>query len=552
VSSREALAAAAAFSVCLFAVELAMFRSAYYSDANGVGYVAQLVHAPTWKWLLLQIGLVTWSVLTFILFVHTTIVGTTPTQIAGVGLFAVANVIEYSAMTALARGTDAADIRQFLIVNDVGVLLHDGTEFLSQPAVLPATALVLLQIRYRTVAPRASGARLAVVLGAMLVAYVATANVPPWVQVYRDYIKYPLPAFNGVWRTLADYTRVAAQTVDGPRGAVPAATGPPPQRNVVFIVDESVRADRLSLNGYARDTTPFLVGLERAGMLQNWGIASAIATCSDAAHALLMTGLRVDDLPTTDAATRRTATIFQYAKALGYRTHYLDGSMKTWWSLRPQDAPFVNDWKGSGSFGTAPDNDLAIARAVRDLVTGSRGHFVWVTKVGAHFHYNTRFADAAAVWRPYASAIVGNDDPVPVDNAYDNALRYSVDGFFRALLAGGRVPDDTVILYTSDHAETIVPDVSRAAPHCGTAREQAMVPLFLLGYSGPVDTGFGAGHGNVFATLLDLLGWPDRLRLRPYELSLLRASGSDSKPRYYVGPFLHAAKRLPFDSSARP
>jgi len=53
--------------------------------------------------------------------------------------------------------------------------------------------------------------------------------------------------------------------------------------------------------------------------------------------------------------------------------------------------------------------------------------------------------------------------------------------------------------------------------------------------TGP-DTNFRPMHANIFATVLDLMNYPDNLRSHPYAISLLRARTTDSVDRYFITP----------------
>ena len=60
----------------------------------------------------------------------------------------------------------------------------------------------------------------------------------------------------------------------------------------MLIIDESIRPDHLSLNGYKRATTPYLEELARQpGLVHNWGAAASGATCSQLSNALMITGV---------------------------------------------------------------------------------------------------------------------------------------------------------------------------------------------------------------------------------------------------------------------
>jgi hypothetical protein len=63
----------------------------------------------------------------------------------------------------------------------------------------------------------------------------------------------------------------------------------------------------------------------------------------------------------------------------------------------------------------------------------------------------------------------------------------------------------------------------------------------------PLDTQYRASHTNIFATLLDLMQYPETERKFAYSTSLLKAKAADSKPRVYYSDELQFAKQHPFD-----
>ena len=92
---------------------------------------------------------------------------------------------------------------------------------------------------------------------------------------------------------------------------------------------------------------------------------------------------------------------------------------------------------------------------------------------------------------------------------------------FCRLFPNAELPGDTVFVYTADHGESLAEQGEEVA-HCGLGRQEAIVPLFMLGYDGVVDTSYRASHQNLFATLLDLMGVPESSRKLAYQRSLLR------------------------------
>ena len=331
----------------------------------------------------------------------------------------------------------------------------------------------------------------------------------------------------GAWHELTRY--------DGPRDAVAQLTTTPPDINVVLVVDESVRADHLSVNGYHRTTTPAMEALARRGLLHSWGIGAAGATNSIDANAALMTG--AVGVPASDRRARQAPTLFQYARAAGFRTHYFDAASRDLWLGDERDLPYVDEHLHLGELGEGPlwEADFRLARALVALLSSGGGNFVWVNKRGAHWPYWQRYPEGSEVWLPAARTRdldpEGREDLV---NGYDNALRFNVDGFFRILASADGVFRSTFLLYTADHGQTLGEAEGERRTHGGGSRLEATVPIMLLtGAEVNVDTGFRAGHADVFTTVLDLLEIPED-QWPEVGLSLLRARSADSRPRHYL------------------
>lgn len=138
-------------------------------------------------------------------------------------------------------------------------------------------------------------------------------------------------------------------------------------------------------------------------------------------------------------------------------------------------------------------------------------------------------------------------------NTYDSALKFNLEGFFKALnIENWR--NRNVLIYTSDHGQTLSENGEQHT-HCGTtnttAATEAMVPLFIINREAmSVDAGYRARHANIFATLLDFMQFPRAERRAFYALSLLTAKAADSRPRdFWVGDPSERilGARVPFD-----
>jgi glucan phosphoethanolaminetransferase (alkaline phosphatase superfamily) len=306
-----------------------------------------------------------------------------------------------------------------------------------------------------------------------------------------------------------------------------------PLNNVILVVDESVRSDHLSINGYERPTTPYLESLTAQGFVANWGTAVSAGTCSIISNGVILTG--VGTLPDTEYRMAQNPTIFQYAKAMGYETYYFDSQADYLWiGLTVSDLPFVDHHITRSNLGGDREADLRAADQIQKIIGRSTGNFIWINKEGVHFHYNDVYPPEATVWQPIPPART-YENYEQVRNSYDNGILYNVDGFFQALISDSGILENTTIVYTSDHGQTLQ-EHEETWPHCGDTKNEASVPLVLLNNTGHIfDTAYKASHYNIFATLLDLMAVPESIRLHDYPLSLFTATVADSQDRYFLG-----------------
>lgn len=319
-----------------------------------------------------------------------------------------------------------------------------------------------------------------------------------------------------------------------------------PGNNIVLIIDESMRGDHLSLNGYSRPTTPFLDDLNRKGYIKNWGIGVSGTTCSFNSNSLLLTG--VTEIPDVNGDIYKFPTIFQYAKAMGYKTYYFDGLGTYRWLGKPSDVEFVDEWLMAEAFTKDVwfDNDAKIAEYVREIVGGSTGNFIWINKFGVHFPYKNSYPDSAIKWLPVAesegiSVFPTGSKHEKLKNSYDNAILYNSQSFFASLFEKGAAAD-TFYVYTSDHGQNLS-EKSSAHSHCLATKPEANVPLLMIAdpqILPSADTGYKAAHKNIFPTLLDLMNVPEGERQQNYALSLLRATAADSEKRFFYTGNLHS------------
>ena len=245
---------------------------------------------------------------------------------------------------------------------------------------------------------------------------------------------------------------------------------------------------------------------------------------------------------------------------MGYETIYIDIDQGYLFPLmkaaREGPVRSLDRWMTEQSFkerhidlGTA--KDLGVARFLSGLLNERGGYFVLVNKKGLHFQYRNRYPDdpAFTIWKPVMEPSEPID-PSPTGrerlvNTYDNGIRFQVDEFFRVFVSE-TTNQNYVILYTSDHGQTLA-EHGQVYTHAKPDPVIVDVPEFLVagerygqkGLLAGIRPGIRVSHLNNFASLLDLMGVPMSLRVRPYDKSIFSLTAEDNRVRYYMSGSLH-------------
>ncbi|MDX6383878.1 MAG: hypothetical protein QOK48_1451 [Blastocatellia bacterium] len=521
------------FEMLVLNVSLGSYFAKLAQKEYAIGLAGLLLVCVFWVWT--------------VLFVRTSLISDPGTRWFCLLLFLLALLVEYGYQNAFSRFTTVEDLR---------VALFDATNeqrrgsilaYADWRALIPGLAYAILLFKFRV--RRQHSWKMIGLLIILLAGFYSALS--PFTSGQA-----PTISFNAFLRTAILSPWKWAASYHGPREAISFRAAKPPQNNVIIVLDESVRGDHLRINGYSRDISPSLDQLLAQGWLYNWGIAVSGGTCSEKSDSLLFTGMTLAELPDTTFQMRRRPNIFQYAKAMGYQTHFLDGQKDTYWLGTSYDQQYVDDWQSLAGRRDSFDIDAEIARRISTIANSSTGHFIWVIKRGVHYPYSSNFPAATGTeWQP-SDAYETSIDPAARErlvNTYDNALKYNLESFFRALDVSSWTRHN-LLVYTSDHGQTLSERGERYT-HCGTSLDtapaEANVPLFIISREPlSVDTSFRASHENIFATLLDLMSFPKPDRHYPHGASLLEARGADSSPRsFWVGDLNERAfnGRLPFD-----
>lgn len=333
---------------------------------------------------------------------------------------------------------------------------------------------------------------------------------------------------------------------DGERAPVTYSGSLGPQvEKIVLIVDESVRADILGINGYNKDTTPYLSALT-AGMV-NFGLAASSSNCSDYSNLILRAGARKVEIPDEDQITLKEPSIWQFTRRAGYYNVYLDAQSAEEWGnyqnfMNGHEASFVDEILRVRQKVAYESDGVARAKLIKLLEQPGKT-FIIFNKYGIHFPYFRSYPKQYTIFTPALERGEPMNDRERSLNSYMNGIRWSVDEWFEKLLAQRKEFRPFVIIYTSDHGQNIVDD-GTLATHCrpNGNRFEGIVPMVIFSndavvlnrFKAALGTGYDkTSHFQIFPTLLRLAGYKRVWVKSHYGASLSESPGS--APEFFVG-----------------
>lgn len=323
------------------------------------------------------------------------------------------------------------------------------------------------------------------------------------------------------------------------RQAVLMAPGRPLARAIVLIVDESIRADFVSLEP-GNEFTPELASLQKHWV--DFGPAVSSGNCSHLSNAMLRFMADRRDLV---RSVRTSPTVWQYAKRAGFRTVYIDaqpsftaiyGKLQNYMS--PAEARLIDRFYKLDDTIPSYTLDDELVRIVLEELGAGDPVFIYANKNGAHFPYSR---GSPGTHRPDLAPAAGTEADSFTEelHAYAQAVRWSTDRTISRLIRDAEWNDATMI-YTSDHGQNFSPG---RLTHCTTYPNvdpnESIVPLMVTSGNSSLQNRFRAvaqrypGQATHFAiapTLLELMGYEANDIQTRYEDSLLR--GLSWKPQF--------------------
>lgn len=244
---------------------------------------------------------------------------------------------------------------------------------------------------------------------------------------------------------------------------------------VVFVVGESLRSDHLQVNGYERETTPYLAKESNLVMLDNI-YSEPCFTHTSVPH--IMT--RADSLDSQKAYYEESfVSIFNDA---GFRTTWIANqesvSTYAYFMNECDTLIYVNGSKSVYTFDKWLDEDI-LPHLENELQYENSNQLHILHSIGSHWWYNSHYTDEFEVYTPVIeSRVVSSNTQEEMINSYDNTILYT-DFFLKNTIDLIR-DKNSILIFLSDHGESLGEDGYYLH---GTDRPELHHPAAFVWYS---------------------------------------------------------------------
>lgn len=220
--------------------------------------------------------------------------------------------------------------------------------------------------------------------------------------------------------------------------------------NIVLILGESVRADHLHLNGYARNTNPLL---SKRQQLISFTRAYTTNTYTAKSLPQIFT-----DASLQDEYTQSKYSLIQVLNQAGIETLWIGNQ-----TPEKRYELFINQSKFHkildplhSELSFQKQYDGSLLPEFKKVFRPGRNQFTVLHMIGSHWWYETRYPNAFRKFTPVIrSKHIPSNAPQEMINSYDNTLLY-LDYFINETIEAILPKNsNTLVIYLSDHGESL-------------------------------------------------------------------------------------------------
>lgn len=315
---------------------------------------------------------------------------------------------------------------------------------------------------------------------------------------------------------------ITGSVKDFPEFDAPSVVQKDPERNIVFIIGESLRDDRLSLLGFSEKTTP---GLDSINAVEPFVSGSIYAGGTMTRSAFAVITNRIKYPGASNQLITYNNNLFKLAKHNGFQTHFISNQSKSQLEIvynllsaenidqyaPKEDLPkFLNDL-------TKQDYDLYLMLKRIDL---SKNNFIVLNQRGSHSPFGNKYPESFDKF---------TDD-------YDNTVHYTdylLKEIYNYLKANSK--KETYLIFTSDHGE-MLGEIKGKKGHGWFEKEIYNVPYMFFAINRTDSAGLGENsvkcHFDVSTLIQKLLGYNSEVESGPERTIYINGSEMNALAGY--------------------
>lgn len=290
---------------------------------------------------------------------------------------------------------------------------------------------------------------------------------------------------------------ITGSVQDFPEFDSPSVIQKDPERNIIFIIGESLRSDRLSVLGYPEKTTP---GLDSINAVEPFISGSIYAGGTMTRSAFAVFTNRIKYPGASNQLITYNNNIFKLAKENGFQTHFISNQSASQLEivynlLSPENIDFYAPKEDLPKYLndlTKQDYDLYSMLKRIDL---NKNNFIVLNQRGSHSPFNNKYPERFDIF----------------EDKYDNTVLYTdylIKEIYNYLKANSN--KETYLVFTSDHGE-MLGEVKGKKGHGWFEKEIINVPYLYFGINGNDSLKTPASrvkcHYDLSTMIINLLGY---------------------------------------------
>lgn len=318
---------------------------------------------------------------------------------------------------------------------------------------------------------------------------------------------------------------------------------------IVLVLGESSRHDRWSLNGYTRETNPFLKQESNLVVLSDM-ITSVSAT--RLSLPVILSRKRAIDSFRPGFAEKSLVSAFKEA---GFKTYWFSnqipyGELDSVLSAFANEAETVK-FLNPGGYSNQSTIDSALLEPLsRALNEPHQKKLIILHSLGSHWNYSRRYPAGFDQWKPSlfeikAPSFSDKTLKAEINNSYDNSILYTDWFLSRVIAALKSTRESSAMVYLSDHGENLYDGNCDFMLHGYNTTHDFHLPAFSWysdAYASANQTRITRLHANkdarlstenIFPSLLDMAG----IRFRGEQLDRSVFSDSFTMHKRYVDSY---------------